>query len=188
MGVSDHAFYLTVLCYPFPNIMVKMKSKRGSLKNALSSTQARLKKKKQAEDAAAHQDAKGASGKGPKGTAKGENRRRCTIPFKASDSILLIGEGNLSFAVALLQHPPAPLDHLPPANIVATTLDAEEECYTKYPGAEQNVRVLREKGARVLFGVDATRLEKTSALKGKVFDRIVWNFPHAGEYALLDCI
>jgi 25S rRNA (uracil2634-N3)-methyltransferase len=41
--------------------------------------------------------------------------------------------------------------------------------------------VLREKGARVLFGVDATRLEKTSALKGKVFDRIVWNFPHVGK-------
>jgi len=147
--------------------MVKMKSKRrGSLKNALSSTQARLKNKKQAE-------AKGVSGK-----RRGESRRGSTNPFKASDRILLIGEGNFSFALALLRHP---LDHLPPANIVATTLDAEEECYTKYPDAEENVRELREKGARVLFGVDATRLDKTSVLKGKVFDRIVWNFPHAGK-------
>jgi 25S rRNA (uracil2634-N3)-methyltransferase len=150
------------------------KNKKASLKAALLSTQARLKKKKQAEDAAAHQRAKGV-------TAKGQTLRRSTIPFKALDKILLVGEGNFSFALALLQHPPAPLDHLPPANIIATAFDTEEECYTKYPGAEQNVRVLREKGAQVLFGVDATRLEKTSALKGRTFDRIVWNFPHAGE-------
>jgi 25S rRNA (uracil2634-N3)-methyltransferase len=163
--------------------MVKMK--HGLLKKSLSSTQARLKKKKQVEDAATHQQARGATGKG---TAKSQKPRRSTNPFKASDRILLIGEGNFSFAVALLQHPPAPLDHLPPANITATAFDTETECYSKYPDAEQNVRVLREKGTRVLFGVDATRLEKTSALKGKVFDRIVWNFPHAGEYVPMTCM
>jgi len=156
------------------------KVKKASLKAALSSNQARLKKRKQAEDAATHQQAKGA-------TAKGRILRRSTIPFKAVDKILLVGEGNFSFAVALLQHPPAPLDHLPPANIVATAFDTEEECYAKYPDAEQNVRVLRESGVQVLFGIDATKLEKTSTLKGKVFDRIVWNFPHAGECAPLNC-
>jgi len=159
--------------------------KKGSLKRSLSSTQARLKKKKQVEDATAHQQAKGVTGKG---TAKEQNPRQSTNPFGASDRILLIGEGNFSFAVALVQHPPAPLDHLPPANITATALDTEEECHIKYPDAEQNVRVLREKGTRVLFGVDATRLEKTSALKGEVFDRIVWNFPHAGEYVPMACM
>lgn len=148
--------------------------KQPSLKKSLSSTQARLKNKKKAEDATAQQ-AKGVT------KAKVQNRRRPTIPFKASDRILLIGEGNFSFALALLQHPPAPLEHLPPANITATALDTEDECIAKYPDAEQNVRVLREKGTQVLFGVDATKLEKTSALKGKLFDRIVWNFPHAGK-------
>jgi 25S rRNA (uracil2634-N3)-methyltransferase len=157
--------------------MAKIK-KKASLKAALSSTQARLKKRKQANDSATHQRAKGV-------TTKGQTLRRSTIPFKAVDKILLVGEGNFSFAVALLQHPPTPLDHLPPANVVATAFDTEEECYTKYPDAEQNVRALREKGVQVLFGVDAARLEKTSALKGKVFDRIVWNFPHAGEQASL---
>ena len=151
------------------------KGKKVSLKAALSSAQTRLKKKKKAEDAAA-------KGVGGKSTAKTANpRRSTTIPFRPSDNILLIGEGNFSFAVALLQHPPTPLAHLPSANIVATAYDTEEECYSKYPDAEQNVRVLREKGAQVLFGVDATRLERTSALKGRAFDRIVWNFPHAGE-------
>ena len=158
------------------------KGKKVSLKAALSSAQTRLKKKKQAEDAAAtlafNPRAKGVGGKS---TAKTANpRRSTTIPFRASDNILLIGEGNFSFAVALLQHPPTPLDHLPSANIVATAYDTEEECYSKYPDAKQNVRVLREKGAQVLFNVNATRLERTSALKGRAFDRIVWNFPHAG--------
>jgi 25S rRNA (uracil2634-N3)-methyltransferase len=155
------------------------KGKKVSLKAALSSAQTRLKKKERAAALAVNHRAKGLGGKS---TAKTANpRRSTTIPFRASDSILLIGEGNFSFAVALSQHPPTPLDHLPSANIVATAYDTEEECYSKYPDAEQNVRVLREKGAQVLFSVNATRLERTSALKGRAFDRIVWNFPHAGE-------
>jgi len=159
----------------------KSKSKKASLKAALSSAQSRLKKKKQAEDAATLAFNKRAKGAGGKHMAKTRVPRQSTIPFKALDNILLIGEGNFSFAIALLQHPPTLLEYLPPANIVATTYDTEEECYTKYPDAEQNVHVLREKGALVLFSVDATRVEKTSALKGRAFDRIVWNFPHAGE-------
>jgi 25S rRNA (uracil2634-N3)-methyltransferase len=161
-----------------------VKSKKTSLKAALSSAQARLKKRKQAESAAAQVfDQKVNRGRAKTKTkAKARNARRSTIPFKVSDNILLIGEGNFSFAVALLQHPPAPLEHLPPPNITATVYDTEGECYAKYPDAEPCVRMLREKGAQVLFGVDASKLEKTSALKGRVFDRIVWNFPHAGEY------
>ncbi|KAI0005520.1 hypothetical protein BJV74DRAFT_762325 [Russula compacta] len=157
------------------------KSKKPSLKAALSSAQARFKKRKQVKDAAAQafdQRVKGVSGKG---SAKTQHPHRSTIPFKALDNVLLVGEGNFSFAVALLQHPPAPLDHLPPTNIVATAYDTEEECYTKYPDAEQNVRILREQGAHVLFAVDATSLEKTLALKRRVFDHIAWNFPHAGK-------
>jgi len=160
------------------------KTKKVSLKAALESTQTRLKKKKRAEDAATLAIKQRAGGKSSAKT----RTRRSTIPFEASDKILLIGEGNFSFAVALLQHPPTPLEHLPSASVVATTYDAEEECYAKYPDAEQNVRVLREKGAQVLFNVDATKLERTSALKGKAFDRIVWNFPHAGEQTSLNFV
>ncbi|KAH9049493.1 hypothetical protein EDB84DRAFT_1453049 [Lactarius hengduanensis] len=141
-----------------------VKIKKTSLKEALSSTQARLKKKK---DAAVHASIKKATNAKP--------LRRSTIPFKSSDKILLIGEGDFSFVVAMSQHPPPPLEYLVPANITATC------CYSKYSEAQQYVRVLRESGAQVLFGVDATKLEKTSALKGKTFDRIVWNFPHAGN-------
>lgn len=169
----------TLLCLIVlsPDVMAKSRSKKPSLKAALSSAQARFKKRKQAKDAAAQ----GFDQRIKSGSAKMQNPHRSTIPFKALDNVLLVGEGNFSFAVALLQHPPAPLDHLPPTNIVATAYDTQEECYTKYPDAEQNVRILREQGTQVLFAVDATKLEKTPALKGIVFDRIVWNFPHAGE-------
>lgn len=33
---------------------------------------------------------------------------------------------------------------------------------------------------RVLFGVDATKLEDCKALRGRRWDRAVWNFSHAG--------
>ena len=162
------------------------KIKKTSLKEALSSIQARLKKKEK--DAAAQAFIQKAKRVATNGIAK---PRRSTIPFKSTDKILLIGEGNFSFSVALLQHPPLPLEHLPPANITATTYDTEDECYIKYSEAQQYVRVLRENGAHVLFGVDATKLEKTPSLKGRTFDRIVWNFPHAGEYdglGFIECI
>ena len=58
--------------------------------------------------------------------------------------------------------------------------DSEEECYAKYPDAKAIVADLRERGVHVLFGVDATRLDKISGLKNKKWDKIVWNFPHAG--------
>ncbi len=163
-GVRGKNQYLTVL-----SVMAKIK--KTSLKEALSSTQARLKKKK-----------KDSAAQASKGVATNSIVKRSTIPFRSTDRILLIGEGNFSFSVALLQHPPLPLEHLPPSNITATTYDTEDECYIKYSEARQYVRVLRENGAHVLFAVDATKLEKTSALKGRTFDRIVWNFPHAGEW------
>ena len=93
---------------------------------------------------------------------------------------MLIGEGNFSFSRALVVDEPGDLAQLPASNVTATAYDSEEECYAKYPDAEAIVTDLRERGVHVLFGVDATRLDKISALKNKKWDKIVWNFPHAG--------
>jgi 25S rRNA (uracil2634-N3)-methyltransferase len=106
--------------------------------------------------------------------------QRPTIPFKPTNQILLIGEGNFSFARALIDDPPEELASLPPQNITATGYDTEEECYVKHPASRLAVSFLRDCGVEVIFGVDATRLEKHASLKGKRWDRIVWNFPHAG--------
>lgn len=164
---------------------------KGGLKAALKTQQSRLKYKERAQKAAHAAELKG---KKPDRNTKTGNRKahvenllpnqKPTIPFQPTDTILLIGEGNFSFAHALVVNPPLTggLEHLPPGNVTATAYDTEEECYDKYPGAKEIVKMLRERGVEVLFGVDATRLEKVAGLKGRKWDRIVWNFPHAGAF------
>jgi len=156
------------------------KGKKSSLKSTLQSQQSRLKKRQKAERAAqvAEQNRK----KNPQSKGKGKAPpQRSTIPFNPTDRILLIGEGNFSFARALTFNVPASLEQLPPRNITATSYDAENDCYVKYPDAKIIVQGLREKGVEVLFDVDATKLKNMPALKGRKWDRIVWNFPHAGK-------
>ncbi|KAF5332632.1 hypothetical protein D9611_005137 [Ephemerocybe angulata] len=104
------------------------------------------------------------------------------IPFKPTDKILLVGEGNFSFARALVCSPPSPeLVHLPASNVTATAYDTEDECYEKYADAKEIVAEIKEKGVHVVFGVDGTKLGKCQKLKGQRWDRIVFNFPHAGK-------
>ena len=158
------------------------KGKKSSLKSALSSQQSRLKKKEEAAQAAKIAE-KSANSHNKNNKAKGRAapRRPSTLPFSPTDRILLIGEGNFSFTRALVFHPPPSLAFLPPQNVTATAYDSEDACFEKYPDARTIVDALRERGVEVLFGVDATKLEKCTPLKGRQWDRIVWNFPHAGE-------
>ena len=155
--------------------------KKTSLKAALSGHQARAKKKQDAKLAAQVAEQKGKKPSQNKGKGKAAAQQTTTIPFKPTDRILLIGEGNFSFARALLRDAPTALQHLPPSNVVATAYDSEEECYEKYPEAAGIVQEIRSSGAEVLFGVDATKLEKHPLLKSRKFDKVVWNFPHAGD-------
>ena len=176
-----------------------------NLKSALLSHQSRLKAKEKISHAAKVAEEKSRrKGKvqkissqipiapSPKLDSKGKKkantappRRRPTIPFRPTDKILLIGEGNFSFARALVESAPADLRFLPPNNLTATAYDTEKQCYEKYPEAESIISFLRTKGVEVIFGVDGTRLEKHHALKGKKWDRICWNFPHAGRYQFI---
>lgn len=165
----------------------------NNLKAALKSQQSRLKanqRRLHASQVAEHKiratEKITASGLKGKGKAKQPTRppRRPTTPFKSTDSVLLIGEGNFSFARALIQSPALELGLLP-NNITATAYDSEQECYEKYPEAKLIVLNLRSSGMEILFSVDGTCLEKISSLKGRRWDRVVWNFPHAGELAFV---
>lgn len=183
-------------------------SKKSSLKTTLLAQQSRLKGNQKAqqaaEQAAQHQKhKKNAGGARDKATLASSTApkkptqakpRAPTVPLTPADRILLIGEGNFSFACALFRSPPASLKSLPPPNVTATAYDSEEECYSKYPDAYANVTFLREKCVEVVFGVDATRMEERGQPlgvwkgKGKAtrkWDKIVWNFPHAGQYKLV---
>jgi hypothetical protein len=50
-----------------------------------------------------------------------------------------------------------------------------------YGKAESNVTKLKRMGAMVLHGVDVKDMKRHIDLKFKRFDRIVFNFPHAGH-------
>jgi len=112
--------------------------------------------------------------------SKGKTKQQQTpFPFKPTDHILCIGEGNFSFTEALCKHPE--LQYLPPGNIFATAFDTAEICFQKYPESQVNIERLRERGVNILFEVDGTRLERSTALRNKTWDKVVWNFPHAGK-------
>lgn len=147
--------------------------KKSSLQTALLNQQSRLKQKAQIAQAAKLSEK-------TKATKKQTGKKAATIPFAPTDKILLIGEGNFSFAYALSVNPPSHLQHLPPQNVTATAYDTEEECLAKYTDARERINALRAKGVNVLFGVDATKLERVPRLKGRRWDKVVWNFPHAG--------
>ena len=104
-----------------------------------------------------------------------------TIPFLPTDRILLIGEGDFSFSASLLNEHGCTF-------LVATTLDKQTVCRSKYPQSAAHVKGLEdEEDCRVLYGVDATKLGKPGVLesggrdvrKGR-FDKVVFNFPHVG--------
>lgn len=103
--------------------------------------------------------------------------RKATIPIKSDDTVLLLGEANFSFALALVKGR-GHAGHL----VCATSYDSETQCYEKYPDGKDNVDALREAGARVVFNVDAGALEKSKAIgKGRRWSRVVFNFPHCGS-------
>lgn len=109
--------------------------------------------------------------------------RRTLIPFRAHDEtlILILGDGDFSFSRSLLHS-------LPGEQLLCTVYDDEETVLRKYPAASENIRVLREASARLMFDFDATKLSLkylTGKLAGSTplstINRIVFNFPHTGE-------
>ncbi|KLU87414.1 hypothetical protein MAPG_06414, partial [Magnaporthiopsis poae ATCC 64411] len=108
---------------------------------------------------------------------KQQQHQRPTIPFSPSDSILLVGEGDLSFARSLVEHHGC-------VDVTATVLEKDlDELVAKYPHAADNVNAIESsslpppedggsgeegssngnnnkstKNNRVLFGVDARKM------------------------------
>lgn len=113
------------------------------------------------------------------------------IPFDTDDKVLLIGEGDYSFALSIVEN-----QLIDPFKLVATSFDTFEEVKQKYPEvAEANLEALKEYGVNLIDGVDATKLIKTLKLtenpkkqpkNAKLFENyrlnlILFNFPHVGK-------
>lgn len=93
------------------------------------------------------------------------------MPYKPAHRILLIGEGNFSFAASLIR--------MGMTDIIATAFDSKEILEQKYPEVKEHIAALD--GVTVLYEVDGTRLQEVPELRGRTFDRIVFNFPHSGS-------
>nr|XP_040141128.1 alpha-1,2-mannosyltransferase ALG9 isoform X5 [Ictidomys tridecemlineatus] len=90
--------------------------------------------------------------------------------------LLLVGEGNFSFAAALSET----LDS--GVCLTATCLQHPAEL-ARDPVARENLQRLRERGTEIRFGVDCTQLANAFELQDREFDRIYFNFPHCGRKA-----
>ncbi|KAL6506713.1 hypothetical protein OROHE_022545 [Orobanche hederae] len=95
------------------------------------------------------------------------SKERWIEQYSSGQTILLVGEGDFSFSLSL------GMAFGSATNIVATTLDSYED-------ARANVAILESLGATLSYGVDATNMANLPDLRWKKFDRIIYNFPHAG--------
>lgn len=94
--------------------------------------------------------------------------------YSGNERILLVGEGNFTFARALCEYVGSG------AGVYATAFDSEAELQKKYPDAAEHRSAIEDKfGGTTLLGVDATRLHKVREFRG-AFKKIVFNFPHIG--------
>lgn len=94
--------------------------------------------------------------------------------YAKTDRILLVGEGDFSFARALCRR-------LQSGNLIyATCFDTEGTLNRKYPSAKDcRTEIEGTFGGNTLVGVDATRIHKVKEFRTS-FRKIVWNFPHIG--------
>ncbi|CAM9133729.1 unnamed protein product [Ectocarpus sp. 4 AP-2014] len=123
-------------------------------------------------------------------------------PERQPCRILILGDGNFSFSLALangLLLPPTP--HLQPSpqarlqqqafEIVATSFDGRLDLLSKYVEAPGIVAALRSLGVTVLHNVDATALDsrvlqvspsdrRRTQLQQQQFEHVIFNHPHTG--------
>ncbi|KAF8024461.1 hypothetical protein BT93_F1591 [Corymbia citriodora subsp. variegata] len=98
--------------------------------------------------------------------------------------ILLVGEGDFSFSSSLASAFGSAFGSA--SNITATSLDRYDALTKKYKKAKSNLCKLEKLGASVLLGVDATKMKYEPDLSVRKFDRIIFNFPHAGFHGKED--
>ncbi|KAH6890502.1 hypothetical protein B0T10DRAFT_321441 [Thelonectria olida] len=80
--------------------------------------------------------------------SKQQHHEKPTIPFEPHHRILLVGEGDLSFAASLVEHHGC-------TNVTATVLEKNEaELLAKYPHAEENAAAIRGEKRKPRDGED----------------------------------
>jgi len=98
--------------------------------------------------------------------------RKKTCPYTQEQSILILGDGDLSFSSALAR---LGYTHLTP-----TVYIDKEKCLQQYSTARSNINCLEHFGIPILFSLDALKLSTEPRLKNQLFDVVIFNFPHTG--------
>eukprot|EP00446_Apocalathium_sp_SHHI-4_P016445 CAMPEP_0177200786 /NCGR_PEP_ID=MMETSP0367-20130122/26407_1 /TAXON_ID=447022 ORGANISM="Scrippsiella hangoei-like, Strain SHHI-4" /NCGR_SAMPLE_ID=MMETSP0367 /ASSEMBLY_ACC=CAM_ASM_000362 /LENGTH=295 /DNA_ID=CAMNT_0018649253 /DNA_START=75 /DNA_END=962 /DNA_ORIENTATION=- len=151
----------------------QVKEKGKKLKKAQPGEEAETPKAESKGTAAAASEGPKLTKKEQKAKAMMEKQHRALYSDK--ERILLVGEGNFSFARALCRHLGSG------AGVYATCFDDEATLAKKYTDAEECRKEVEDKyGGTTLMGVDATRLHSVKEFKG-AFHKIIWNFPHIGS-------
>ncbi|PRQ30426.1 putative S-adenosyl-L-methionine-dependent methyltransferase [Rosa chinensis] len=95
--------------------------------------------------------------------------------YSSNQKILLVGEGNFSFASCLAKVFGSA------KNMVATSRESRESVLAQYSdAAPRNLTELEYMGCDILHEVDVHTMRQHPFLIDQLFDRIVFNFPHAG--------
>lgn len=120
-----------------------------------------------------------------------ESNKKTFIPFETTDKILLIGEGDFSHSLSIVNQ-----GLIKPENLIATSFDSEQVVIEKYTETcSKNLQKLRELEVKILFEIDGTKLIKSlklsenlnkfhkniSILGGLTINNIIFNFPHIGK-------
>ncbi|XP_042518309.1 uncharacterized protein At4g26485-like [Macadamia integrifolia] len=94
--------------------------------------------------------------------------------YSSSHKMLLVGEGDFSFSACLARAFGSA------KNMISTSLDSEEMLMVKHPTAKANLKELKKLGCIILHELDCHTMTDHPFLKFMKFDRIIFNFPHAG--------
>ncbi|KAK6947138.1 25S rRNA (uridine-N(3))-methyltransferase BMT5-like [Dillenia turbinata] len=98
---------------------------------------------------------------------KSESKIKWVKHYNNRHKILLVGEGDFSFAACLAR------SFSSAANIVATSYDSQELLGIKHPNASGNLCILRELGCTILHQVNAMSMSTHPVLSSTSFDRIL---------------
>ncbi|KAJ6800486.1 uncharacterized protein M6B38_407505 [Iris pallida] len=106
---------------------------------------------------------------------KGRKSERWITHYSSSHKILLVGEGDFSFSSCLAR------SFGSAQNMVATSFDSKDELREKHWSSVEHLQELKRLGCTVLHDVDVHDMHEHAILSEMKFDRIVYNFPHAGH-------
>ncbi|XP_020209857.1 uncharacterized protein At4g26485, partial [Cajanus cajan] len=94
--------------------------------------------------------------------------------YSSTHRILLVGEGDFSFSLCLARA------FGTASNMVATSLDSKDSLMMNYENALSNLIELETLGCTIVHEVDVHTMREHPLLEHERFDRIIYNFPHAG--------